>query len=179
MNGLIERTMARHGIGVRELARRLDVTPGAVTAYKRSERNGKIGIDTLNRVLAAMGETAAVDVRPQARPANPRPRAPFARREDRVAYELHRAVAKRLLEDREAVIAKVPEQVERMRTHARGGANRLLDEWLELSTAPLGTIVETLLGEDEHAMDMRQTSPFMGVLTEAERLAAIDRARAA
>jgi transcriptional regulator with XRE-family HTH domain len=179
VNGLIERSLARHGIGVRELARRLGVTPGAVTAYKRSESDGRIGIDTLNRVLAAMGETAVVEVRPLEHTANPRPRAPFARREDRVAYELHRAIAKRLLEDREGVMAKVPEQVLRMREHARGGANRLLDEWLELTTAPLGRVVETLLGEDEHAVDMRQTSPFMGVLTEAERLAAIERARAA
>ncbi|GLI26473.1 hypothetical protein ARHIZOSPH14_07150 [Agromyces rhizosphaerae] len=179
MTDLIERSLARHGVGVRELARRLEVTPGAVTMYKRSEREGTIGVGTLDRVLAALGDTATIDARPRERRVHPSVRAPFPRREDRVAYELHRAVAKRLLDDRDAVMANVPRQVGRMRERVHGGASRLLDEWLELAEAPLGRLVETMLGEDQHAIDLRQLSPFMGVLTEAERLAAIQRASVA
>ncbi|SDS54926.1 helix-turn-helix domain-containing protein [Microterricola viridarii] len=113
---------------------------------------------------------------PAGRSVSPRPNAPFQHRIERVTYELHRAVAKRLIEDSDAVISRVPEQVERMRPDAVGGAHALLDEWIELTHASVGDIINVMLADDEHAKEMRQMSPFIGVLPEEERLEAIARA---
>jgi hypothetical protein len=65
-----------------------------------------------------------------------------------------------------------------MRAQVRGSqAQGWLDEWANLVDGPAPRLVEVLLGEDEHSIDLRQVSPFAGVLTQAERTAAIKAAR--
>jgi hypothetical protein len=65
----------------------------------------------------------------------------------------------------------------RMRRSVRGAqAQAWLDEWAELIDDPGPRLIDVFLGEDEHSTDMRQVSPFAGVLTQDERLAAIKRA---
>jgi hypothetical protein len=65
-----------------------------------------------------------------------------------------------------------------MRESVRGGqAQAWPDEWEQLIEHPGPCLVEVFLGEDEHSIDMRQVSPFAGVLTQRERHEAIERAR--
>jgi transcriptional regulator with XRE-family HTH domain len=120
--------MAR-GSGVRELARRMNVTPGAVSQWERSEANHTIQPNTLNRALEALRETS---------PSTPGPEsesAPFERRDERVAFELHRAIAKRLLDAPEAVRAAISPGVTLIGPNVRGPlAEAWLDESLALST---------------------------------------------
>ena len=176
-SSMIRQARERRGLGVRSFAKRLGVTPGAITQMELSDAEGRIGVGTLRRALRPLGQELVLRSRPiDSGSTSPTPRAPFERREDRVTYELHRAVARHLLENRDEVMSRVPEQVERMRGRARGGANTLLDDWLDLVDAPVGDIINVILGEDEHSKDMRQMSPFIGVLSEGERLQAIDRA---
>ncbi len=158
-----------HGVGVRELARRMNVTPGAVSQWERSEANNTIQLNTLRRALEALRDDPRdpVDLEP----------APFERREERVSFELHRAIAKKLLDAPDAVKATVPAGVALIRPNARGPlAEAWLDEWLALSAGPIGALVEVLIGTDEHSVEMRQNSPFLGVLSQDERLEAIARA---
>lgn len=157
------------GIGVRELARRMNVTPGAVSQWERSEANDTIQANTLRRALEALRDEpkSSIVVEP----------APLERREDRVAFELHRAVAKRLIDAPEAVKAAIPVGVNRIRPNVRGPlAEGWLDEWLALSVGSTGDLVDVLIGTDEHSIEMRQNSPFLGVLSQDERLEAIARA---
>jgi transcriptional regulator with XRE-family HTH domain len=172
----IRRARFRAGVGVRELARRLGVTPKAVTDWEKSEEHGTIQLNTIQRALDALGEQLVVGSRRRTPPA---PAHPLERREERVALELHRAVAKKLLDDPHAVLRLVPANLDRLRGQVRGvSAESWLDEWSELAHAgSIGGLVDVMLGTDRRSIDMRQTSPFLGALTQSERLAAIELAR--
>jgi hypothetical protein len=102
---------------------------------------------------------------------------PFDRREDRVAFELHRTVARKLIDSPDGVRGAIPAGVDRIRQNARGPlVAAWLDEWVALSSATVGSIVDVLIGTDEHSIEMRKNSPFAGVLSQSERLEAIARA---
>jgi hypothetical protein len=100
------------------------------------------------------------------------------RPDNRVQLELHKAVLGKLLGDPGSAREIAHRNLQRMRTTVRGEQARgWLDEWEQLITDPGPRLVEVFLGEDEHSIDLRQVSPFAGVLSQRERLAAIQRAR--
>ena len=75
---------------------------------------------------------------------------------------LHRLVAARLREDPELVEAA------RERVHGwlreRSVAARWAREWLEILEGPLDAMAAVLTDPGEHSRQLRQTSPFAGVL---------------
>jgi hypothetical protein len=102
-----------------------------------------------------------------------RPRRP----EERVQLELHRALLGKLIADYDEARTIVRRNLARSRSMVRGDLERgWVDEWSELLEGPPERMVDVFLGEDEHSIDLRQVSPFAGVLSEQERLAAIGRA---
>ena len=169
---VIRSARERRGIGVRELARRAQVTPGAVSQWELSESQGTIRQSTLDRALRAMG-TSLEEERPEPRPGV------LERREDRVTLELHREVAKILIEHPSLVLEMAAANIRLLRTRVRGeSALAWVNEWeLLVNNGRLGPIIDVALGIDERSIDMRQTSPFGGVLTQQQRLDAITRAQ--
>jgi len=85
----------------------------------------------------------------------------------------HRAVARRL--DRrtaDAALALV------RRWRRKGNVDpRYAAAWEELLEGPLPDIRKILEDESERARDLRQNSPFAGILSEAERRAVVDQVR--
>jgi transcriptional regulator with XRE-family HTH domain len=65
MTNLIQSTRARQAITGRELASRLGVTAGAVSQMERSERDGTVQLDTLDRALRAMGAQLRISSAPE------------------------------------------------------------------------------------------------------------------
>lgn len=171
----IRATRLRKGVGVRELARLSGVTPAAVIKWERSEAEGTAQIRTVAKALNALGETLVTSSRPSRGSAEK----PMERREDRTSLELHRAVAKKMISDPEAVFEKVPENIEVLRTQVRGSlAHEWLDEWQSLvESRSLGGLVDVMLGTDPRSVDLRQVSPFAKVLSQDERIAAIRKAQ--
>lgn len=167
----IKTARQRRGIGVRALARLAGVTPGAVTQWEKSEADGKLRESTLRRVLAAMDTTLEIEFPPPSHSA-------LARREDRVALELHRKVAAKLVMDPDAVLSVVPANIRSMRERVQGNAAHAgLDRWEYLvENRQIGALVDQMLSTDSVSASLRQTSPFMGVLTAQEREEAIGRA---
>jgi len=99
------------------------------------------------------------------------------RREERVQLELHRALLANLITDPERVRALAQRNLAKSRTLVRGDQARgWLDEWRRLLDGPPEQLIDVLLAESEHAIDLRQVSPFVGALGDAERLTAIQRA---
>jgi transcriptional regulator with XRE-family HTH domain len=170
--GLLRQARLQRGIGVRDLGRRMGVTPGAVSQWERSDVAGTIRSSTLEKALAAMG-TSVAELTPKWATTQ------LERREDRVALELHKAVAKKLIDDPQLVLSHVPDNIARLRARVSGEAvTSLLDLWETLTSAhELGSLLDVMLGADTLSINMRQTSPFSGVLSEDERLAAIRRAQ--
>ena len=167
----IKTARQRRGIGVRALARMAGVTPGAVTQWEKSEEQGKLRESTLRRVLAAMDTTLETEFPPPSYSA-------LARREDRVALELHRAVAAKLVMDPDVVLSVVSANIRSMRERVQGNAAQAgLERWGFMAhNRQIGPLIEQMLSTDSLSISMRQTSPFMGVLSEQERVAAIERA---
>lgn len=59
--------------------------------------------------------------------------------------------------------------VAKMRKTHRGQAKRWLDEWEELLAGPVELVLEALTSKSPRARELRQNSPFAGVLSDAER----------
>ena len=95
-------------------------------------------------------------------------------RTDRRSLALHAAVDDRLRRDPVTVLRTARRGLRTMRT-ASGGrvARRLFDEWDELLEGPIAVISAVLRSTSEHARDLRQVSPFAGVLDDGERRAVI------
>ena len=64
MSDLIRTTRDELGLTGAELAERLGVTVGAISQMERSEREGRIKLDTLERALDAMGRRLSIGTTP-------------------------------------------------------------------------------------------------------------------
>lgn len=84
---------------------------------------------------------------------------------DRRALAYHRAVAKRL--DRQ-MIGEARHHVCKWRSQGKLDP-RYADEWEQVLRLPLADVRRTLVRDDEPGRDLRQNSPFAGMLSEPER----------
>jgi hypothetical protein len=97
--------------------------------------------------------------------------------EDRIAWELHRAVAEKLERDGTGVIAVARRNLVRLRQEKRNSAMEpWVDEWASLLDGDRARLLERMLDGDEHAADLRRLALFAGSLSEAERLLAVRKA---
>jgi excisionase family DNA binding protein len=83
---------------------------------------------------------------------------------------LHLAVAGNLVADPETVLRKATENLERLLAQHRGTMTEI---WLllwqqKLNDGP-GAVIKTLTSEDPEAVELRQNSPFAGVLSQPQR----------
>jgi excisionase family DNA binding protein len=83
---------------------------------------------------------------------------------------LHRAVAGKVLVDPDRTLKLASRNLDRMRDlHRRGQAAYWLGEWKHILDGPLEGVLEILTSRSRRAVELRQNSPFAGVLTEKER----------
>ena len=83
---------------------------------------------------------------------------------------LHAAIAEELRARGTEVIEIARRNIFRMRS-ANPHASPLLNEWERILQRTSDHIVVRMLDPSEHGRDLRQVSPFAGVLTAAQRLA--------
>ncbi len=89
---------------------------------------------------------------------------------DHRSLALHEAMAEKLRHD--------PELIQAARATAQRWLSRpgyenhpALREWLSLLDLPLLSLIKVMLDPSEEGARLRQSSPFVGILTEEERLA--------
>jgi excisionase family DNA binding protein len=83
---------------------------------------------------------------------------------------LSHAVAGRLVMDPEGTLEMGRRNLERMRASAtRGSARIWLEEWARLLDGPLPDLLSALTSVSPRSRELRQNTPFAGVLTEDER----------
>jgi len=145
---------------------------------RRSEAVFALSADgmSIRRIAQMTGVSPAVIQRQLEKAKASRPH--LARREDRVSYELHRAVAEKVLEDPQTVLSKARSNLQRMRARTRDAyASGWVREWESLVTGDVTALVAGMLRPDERGIDLRQMTPFAGVLSQEERLVAIHKAQ--
>jgi len=92
------------------------------------------------------------------------------RREELRSLWLHRAVAGKVVADPDRAIATARRNIARMR-QAEPRASAWLDAWEGLLASGPEAILDTLTSTSRRAVDLRQNTPFAGLLSERERLA--------
>lgn len=91
-------------------------------------------------------------------------------REDRRSLALHAAIADRLRDEPEAVLAKARSSLAHMKA-LHPGARQLFDEWTVLLRRPVTALLPVLVDASPWARELRHVTPFAGVLTAKERTA--------
>lgn len=88
---------------------------------------------------------------------------------------LHRAIAGKVVTNPQAVLAAAQINLRRLRRmHPEGRSWEWLDRWDALIEEGLEEVLDALTSSAEYAVELRHTSPFVGVLTEAERRTVLD-----
>jgi excisionase family DNA binding protein len=95
-------------------------------------------------------------------------------RDQRRSLWLAYAVAGRIVADPHRATNLARRNLERMRASTRGQARRWLDEWEDLLNGPIDELLATLVSPSPRGRELRQNSPFAGLLSEAERAKVLD-----
>ncbi len=90
-------------------------------------------------------------------------------RSDRRSLWLAFGIAGKVVADPDQARAKADAQIAKMRETARGQAKEWLNEWARLLDGPTEQLVATLTERSLRGRELRQNSPFAGLLTKAER----------
>lgn len=121
-------------------------------------------VKTLLRVLDRLGADLHLELRsPDA--------GGEGRREKQRSLWLNRLVVGELSRDPDRVLAIARDNITRWREIHAGRLSVLaaLDRWSEILDEGVESIVATLTGQSEEAEDLRQNSPFAGVLSDEQR----------
>lgn len=87
------------------------------------------------------------------------------------SLRLHQALIGDLLADPEGVIAKARDNIDKWlpQQRADGMTALYLHQWEEILDAGVDRIIDALTSTDEQACELRENSPFAGVLTQERR----------
>ena len=133
-----------------------------VAAYE----SGRVtpNVDTLDRLLSVCGYRMefVADIDP-----------PRWTRVEEKSLAVHRSIAARLLQDPPSTLKKARGNLAKLRSADRGNSTRWLDEWDDLLDQSSDEIATAMLARTQHAIDLRQMTPFAGVLTDTERRKAL------
>lgn len=96
---------------------------------------------------------------------------PKLTREQEKSLWLHRALLGPLMIDPTGVIEQARENIQRWlpRHRCDGMAARYLAQWQEILDGGVDGVVSVLVGTDERSNELRQNSPFAGVLPDDDR----------
>lgn len=160
---VLRRARRAAGLSQRELARRAGTSSATVSQYESGHKEPRL--DTLARLLDTCGhrlEVRAVRLRSSAQD----------RQDRRTARSraLHRAIAERLRERPAAVLAHARHNLATLRAaNTDGSADPWLDCWAGLLAGPLDVVVGVLTTPEPWADELRQNTPFAGILAPRER----------
>jgi excisionase family DNA binding protein len=100
---------------------------------------------------------------------------PSLNREQLESLWLHRALAGKIVHNPSVVLAAASINLRRLRRlHPEGRAWEWLDRWDALLDEGVEAVLDALTSSAEYAVELRRTSPFAGILTEAERRTVLD-----
>ncbi|MEN8115013.1 MAG: helix-turn-helix transcriptional regulator [Actinomycetota bacterium] len=142
------------GLTQAELAHAAGTSQPTIAAYESGRKSPTLR--TLTRIARAVGLETVVNF------------TPAMTREDRRSLALHRAIARRLVEDPATTLDRAHRTLALMTEH-NPHAEDLLAEWRDILTLPVDVIVAAMLDPGQRARDLRKVTPFAGVLTPEQR----------
>jgi transcriptional regulator with XRE-family HTH domain len=153
----IRELRVRAGITQAVLARAAGTSQPTIAAYEAGRKSPSV--NTVRRLARSVGLEARVEYHP-----------PLTR-EERRSIALHQAIAQRLIEDPERVLAQARQNLTRMGARVTG-PSQILEEWRVVLDRPLSALLPLLTDPTPWARELRQLTPFAGVLSARERAVA-------
>lgn len=96
-------------------------------------------------------------------------------REQERSLWLHRAVVGEVVKDPDQAMSRARANLQRRRdAHDGAVAQRYFDTWAETLDAGVDAVIETMLSRSPLACELRQNSPFAGVLEMGDRLRVLE-----
>lgn len=146
------RTLA--GLTQAELASMAGTSQPTIAAYEAGRKSPSVA--TLRRLADAAGMEMNAAFHP-----------PMTR-EERRSLHLHGAIASRLMRDPEAILRTARRNLDLMRAR-HPAAESLLREWEVLLGRPVRELASALVDSSPRGRELRQATPFAGVLSASER----------
>ena len=155
-SALIQEMRKESGLSFRALAERAGTSAPTLSNYERGHIEPKLS--TLLRLAEASGTELVVLVVPKLTQA------------ERMTMALHRAVASKLLQNRDRVVRIACKNLAIQRkADTQGRSKEYFDAWESLLKNDEG-LLEILTSTSRRARELRPASPFAGVLSDEERL---------
>ena len=154
MRNVVRGLRSTAGMTQAELAEAAETSQPTIAAYESGSKSPNLR--TLERLARATGRDLVVSF------------VPPLTREDRRSLKLHGAIAERLIEDPGEVLPHARRNLRRMKAQ-HPDARDLLGEWKRILGRSPAEIVEMLTDPGLRARDLRQVTPFAGVLSPGER----------
>ena len=159
---LIRARRTRLGLSQRAAARVCGIPQPMLSRIESGQTDPSV--TTLARVLAGLGAELHLELTSLKTGGG-------GRREKQRSLWLNRLVVGELIRDPDRVLAIARDNITRWREVHAGRPSILaaLDQWSEILDEGVESIVATLTGQSEEAEDLRQNSPFAGVLSQQQR----------
>ncbi len=154
MNPIL-RLRRQAGVSQKKLAQLAGTSQPAIAAYESGAKSPTL--DTVERLAESLGLEATIQY------------VPPLTREDRRSLAYHHAVAEKLRDAPALVIAKARENLATLR-RKHPDARRLFETWEWWLDLPLEELERLCLDPAPLARDMRQVTPFAGLLGASERV---------
>jgi transcriptional regulator with XRE-family HTH domain len=162
VSSILKRMLGDSGFSQRELARRAGMSHASLVAYSKERQDP--GLATLQRLADAANCELFIEVRPRLTPSELR------------TLEYHRLIAEKLESNPQRVLEVARRNLDALRRNDRNGNSMpYFDAWQSLLDGSSEDLTRVLLSTDSVARDLRQASPFSGVLSDEERLDALMR----
>ena len=153
---------ARAGLTQQELASTAGTSQSTIAAYEAGAKSPTLR--TVEKLAASVGLEMVAEFVPR------------MTREDRRSLAFHRAIAERAEHDPEPVIGRARRNLARLH-EAHPHARALLGHWRDWFELPPEHLVTRLVDPGLEARDMRQVSPFSGLLSAKARARILRRFR--
>ena len=144
----------RAGITQAVLARAAGTSQPTIAAYEAGRKSPSVS--TVERLARSVGLETRVEYHP-----------PLTR-EERRSIVLHHSIAQHLFDFPECVLVQARENLNRMAARV-AGPSQILEEWRVVLDRPLSALLPLLTDPAPWVRELRQLTPFAGVLSARER----------
>lgn len=151
---IIQRLRQQAGITQQELATSGGTSQSTIAAYESGQKSPTIR--TVEKLARSQNLKLCVDFKP-----------PMTR-EDLRSLAFHRAIADLLRKSPELIVKRARKNLGKLaKMHPDAGF--LFDKWREWLSFPLEILIEKILDPQQETCEMRQVSPFSGLLNAHQR----------
>jgi transcriptional regulator with XRE-family HTH domain len=150
------------GLTQKELAIRAQTSQPTIALYEAGKKSPTL--ETLERITKALGLELSLSFTP-----------PLTR-EDRRSLAYHREIVKKLKSNPDKIISKAHKNLKTIEKH-QPHAKHLINSWRQWLDYPVQDLTSACLDPSLFARDMRQVTPFAGILSASERTQIIKKFR--